>query len=115
MLIPHSLRLYWARRSSPPQGRSPHAPSAGSGPRCCSVALSSLFIHTIRTFRAWSPIHLLSLFTLAVTPYAVAQARYGRVAAHRDGDDVYFSFALVVTGLFTFLPGRIMNKVLFGP
>ena len=68
-----------------------------------SVALSSLFIHTIRTFGPWSPIHLLSLFTLAVTPYAVAQARYGRVAAHQMAMTSIFSLALVVTGLFTFL------------
>ncbi len=32
------------------------------------VAGTSLFIHTIRTWGPWSPIHLLSLFTLAVVP-----------------------------------------------
>ncbi|MGB7973349.1 MAG: DUF2306 domain-containing protein [Roseiarcus sp.] len=32
------------------------------------VAGSSLFIHTIRTWGPWRPIHLLSLFTLALFP-----------------------------------------------
>jgi uncharacterized membrane protein len=62
----------------------------------------------------WSPIHLLSLFTLAVVPLAVLQARRHKVAAHRSAMIWIFSLALVVTGLFTLAPGRIMNKVLFG-
>jgi uncharacterized membrane protein len=80
-----------------------------------AVALSSLFIHTIRAFGPWSPIHLLSLFTLAIVPYAVAQARRNRLAAHAVAMTWIFSAALVVTGLFTLWPGRIMNQVLFGP
>jgi uncharacterized membrane protein len=71
------------------------------------VAGSSLFIHTI-------PIHLLSLFTLAVVPLAVFQARRHNVAAHRSAMIWIFTLALVVTGLFTLAPGRIMNKVMFG-
>ena len=35
------------------------------------VAGTSLFIHTIRTWGPWSPIHLLSLCTLAVVPLPV--------------------------------------------
>ena len=38
------------------------------------VAGTSLFIHTIRMWGPWSPIHLLSLFTLAVVPLAVMRA-----------------------------------------
>jgi uncharacterized membrane protein len=77
------------------------------------VAGSSLFIHTIRTWGPWSPIHLLSLFTLAVVPLAVPQARRHNVAAHRSAMIWIFTLALVVTGLFTLAPGRIMNKVMF--
>jgi uncharacterized membrane protein len=80
-----------------------------------AVALSSLFIHTIRTFGPWSPIHALSLFTLCVVPYAVAQGRRGQIAAHRSAMISIYALALVVTGLFTLWPDRIMNKVLFGP
>jgi uncharacterized membrane protein len=78
------------------------------------VAGSSLFIHTIRTWGPWSPIHLLSLFTLAVVPVAVWRARRHDVRSHRQAMIWIFVLALVVTGLFTLAPGRIMNKVVFG-
>ena len=79
------------------------------------VAGSSLFIHTIRTFGPFSPIHLLSLFTLVNVPLAVLAARRGRVKAHRQAMLWTYALALVVTGLFTLWPGRIMYKVVFGP
>jgi uncharacterized membrane protein len=78
------------------------------------VAGSSLFIHTIRTWGPWSPIHLLSLFTLTVVPVAVWRARRHDVRSHRQAMIWIFVLALVVTGLFTLAPGRIMNKVVFG-
>ena len=78
------------------------------------VAGTSLFIHTIRMWGPWSPIHLLSLFTLGVVPLAVLQARQHNVRAHRLAMLSIFTLALIVTGLFTLAPGRIMNKVVFG-
>jgi uncharacterized membrane protein len=78
------------------------------------VAGTSLFIHEIRTWGPWSPIHLLSLFTLAVVPLAVWRARQHDIRAHRLAMIWIFTLALVVTGLFTLAPGRIMNKVMFG-
>jgi uncharacterized membrane protein len=39
-----------------------------------AVAASSLFIHTIRIWDVWSPIHLLSMFTLPTVPLAVVYA-----------------------------------------
>jgi uncharacterized membrane protein len=79
-----------------------------------AVAGTSLFIHTIRMWGPWSPIHLLSVFTLGVVPLAVLQARHHNVRAHRSTMTWIFTLALVVTGLFTLAPGRIMNKVVFG-
>lgn len=79
------------------------------------VAGGSLFIHTIRMWGPWSPIHLLSLFTLAMTPLAVWAARRGRIASHRSAMIWLYALALVVTGLFTLWPGRIMHAVVFGP
>ena len=49
------------------------------------VAGTSLFIHTIRTWGPWSPIHLLSLFTLGVVPLAVLRARQLTPLARRRG------------------------------
>jgi uncharacterized membrane protein len=79
------------------------------------VAGGSLFIHTIRIWGPWSPIHLLSLFTLAMVPLAVLAARRGRVESHRRAMTWLYLLALVVTGLFTLWPGRIMHAVVFGP
>ncbi|HTR13658.1 MAG TPA: DUF2306 domain-containing protein [Roseiarcus sp.] len=47
------------------------------------AAGTSMFIHTIRVWGPWSPIHLLSLFTLAIVPLAVLRARRHDVRAHR--------------------------------
>jgi uncharacterized membrane protein len=78
------------------------------------VALSSFWIHTIRLVGPWSPIHLLSVFTLAVLPLGVWRAHTHRVADHRRIMIFIFAGALVVAGLFTLLPGRIMHRVFLG-
>lgn len=80
-----------------------------------TVAGSSLFIHTIRLWGIWSPIHLLSLFTLATLPLAVFYARRHNIAQHRNAMIGLFTGALVIAGAFTLLPGRIMHAVVFGP
>ncbi len=79
------------------------------------VAISSFWIHELRLRGPFSPIHLLSIFTLAVLPFAVWKARRHEVGAHRRSMIMLFSGALVVAGLFTLLPGRIMHQVVFGP
>lgn len=78
------------------------------------VAGSSFFIHTIRLWGEWSPIHILSVVTLVALPGAVANARGHRVAAHRRAMIALFAGALVIAGVLTFLPGRIMHDVAFG-
>jgi uncharacterized membrane protein len=78
------------------------------------VALSSFWIHTIRLAGPWSPIHLLSIFTLAMLPLAVWKAHRHQVGAHRRIMTLMFLGALVVAGLFTLMPGRIMHAVVFG-
>jgi uncharacterized membrane protein len=80
-----------------------------------SVALSSFWIHQIRLVGPWSPIHLLSIFTLITVPLAVWKAHRHQVADHRRIMILIFSGALVIAGLFTLLPGRIMHTVVFGP
>ena len=80
-----------------------------------AVAVSSFWIHQIRLLGPWSPIHLLSIFTLAMLPLAVWRAHRHRVADHRRIMMFLFTGALVVAGLFTLLPGRIMHTVVFGP
>ncbi|NCX21506.1 MAG: DUF2306 domain-containing protein, partial [Rhodobacteraceae bacterium] len=47
------------------------------------VALSSFFIHKIRLVGAFSPIHLLSIFTLWSLYMAICAAKDRRINAHR--------------------------------
>jgi uncharacterized membrane protein len=79
-----------------------------------TVAVSSFWIHQLRLFGPWSPIQLLSIFVLLMLPLAVWRAHTHRVADHRLIMTLLFTGALVVAGLFTLLPGRIMHAVLFG-
>jgi uncharacterized membrane protein len=78
------------------------------------VAVSSFWIHDLRVWGPWSPIHLLSILTLAMLPYGIAMARRGVVIGHKLTMLGLFSGALVIAGIFTFAPGRIMHRVLFG-
>jgi uncharacterized membrane protein len=79
-----------------------------------SVAAGSFWIHQIRLIGPWSPIHLLSIFTLLVVPLGVWRAHRHEIADHRRIMILIFSGALVIAGLFTLLPGRIMHTVVFG-
>jgi uncharacterized membrane protein len=79
-----------------------------------TIALSSFWIHQIRMIGPFSPIHLLSILTLVMLPLAVLAAHRHRVPQHRNAMIAIFAGALVVAGLFTLLPGRIMHAVAFG-
>ena len=79
-----------------------------------TVALSSFFIHELRLVGAFSPIHLLSIFTLWSLYMAIRAAKELRINAHRRWMQNLYVLALLITGAFTFLPGRTMHMVLFG-
>jgi uncharacterized membrane protein len=78
------------------------------------VSVTAFWIHEIRLWGPWSPIHLLSIFTLVTLPLGVLYAKRHRVANHRNVMIAIFTGALVIAGLFTFVPGRIMYAVVFG-
>jgi uncharacterized membrane protein len=78
------------------------------------VCSSAFFIHELRLWGPWSPIHLLAIFTLIVLPIAVLAAHRHKVERHRRAMIGIFLGALVIAGLFTFVPGRIMHAVAFG-
>jgi uncharacterized membrane protein len=80
-----------------------------------AVSVSAFFVHEIRLWGPWSPIHLLAIFTLVMLPLAVLHARRHAVERHRKAMLSIFAGALLIAGLFTFLPGRIMHAVVFGP
>ncbi len=78
------------------------------------VAISSFWIHQSKVWGIWSPIHLLSIFTLINLPIAVIMARRHNVRAHGGWMIGLFAGALVIAGIFTLVPGRIMHAVIFG-
>ena len=80
-----------------------------------AICISAFWIHTIRLWGPWSPIHLLAIFTLITLPIAVLHARRHRVVQRRWAMISIFFGALVIAGAFTLVPGRIMHAVVFGP
>jgi uncharacterized membrane protein len=75
------------------------------------AALTSFGLHGL--LGHLGPIHLLSLLTLVAVPRAVWAARTGRIAAHRRTMLIVYA-SMVVAGLFTFVPGRMLGDWLFG-
>lgn len=78
------------------------------------VAFSSFFIHKIELWGAYSPIHLLSLWTIFSVGLAVYYVRVGNIRRHKQVMIAFYWLALILTGVFTLLPGRVMHQVLFG-
>lgn len=77
------------------------------------TALSSFFIHQLDLFYGFSPIHLLSIATLFGSWQAIAAARRRDIRTHRRIVRSLYFGGIVVAGLFTFVPGRIMYAVAF--
>ena len=79
-----------------------------------TVAISSFWIHSIRWVGPFVPIHLLSIYVLIMIPTAVYFARNHKIRGHAKTVIGMFLGGLVIAGLFTLLPGRIMHAVAFG-
>jgi uncharacterized membrane protein len=79
------------------------------------ISASSFLIHGIRLWGSWSPIHLLSIFTPIMLVVGVLAARGHRTRAHKITMISIFTGALLLAGLFTLVPGRIVHSVVFGP
>jgi uncharacterized membrane protein len=80
-----------------------------------TVVVTSFGIHEMRMWGPWSWIHLLSVFTGIMLPVGVVHARRHRIRQHRATMIWIFAGALIVAGIFTLRPGRIMHDVVFGP
>ena len=76
------------------------------------TAISSFFITGIMG-KFYSPIHAISAWTLLGLPFGVAAARRRDIAKHRQSMTGMFLGAMVIAGLFTFLPGRLMWQIFF--
>lgn len=79
------------------------------------AATSAIFINEIQLVGPFSPIHIFVVITYAGLTEAIWHIRKGNVARHRAAMQGLYFGALIVAGSFTFLPGRRMNQLLFGP
>ena len=79
-----------------------------------ATSISSFWIFEIKLWGNYSPIHLLSVFTLALLVFAIHKARTGKIRTHQYTMMGLYFFALLLTGALAFLPGRIMHAVLMG-
>ena len=78
------------------------------------VSVSSFFIHKINFWGAYSPIHLLSIWTIFSLGLAIYFVRVGNIKRHKQVMLALYGFALILTGFFTFMPGRVMHQIAFG-
>jgi uncharacterized membrane protein len=78
------------------------------------VAASSFWIVDFRNLKPTALILALSALVLVQVPLGVRAARAHQVEAHRKTMQGLFLGALLIAGVFTLLPGRLMHQVLFG-
>ena len=78
------------------------------------VSISSFFISEIQLWGTYSPIHLLSAWTVLTLCTGVYFARVGNIKAHQLNMQLLSGLALILTGLFTLLPNRVMGQIFFG-
>lgn len=79
------------------------------------TALSSFFIHEIRLVGPFSPIHIISLFTLVSLYFAVKQVRSGDIEKHQRSMKATYIGAIGIAGGLAFMPGRRMYDVMIEP
>ena len=77
------------------------------------VSLSSFFIYELKIWGNYSPIHLLSIWVLISLIGGIYFAKIGKIEWHKWTMTLIYFLALILTGIFTLLPERIMNKLLF--
>lgn len=73
------------------------------------AAISSMFISETPMLGPFSPIHILSVITLVGLTYALRAALRRDVFAHGRAMRALYAQALIISGVFTFLPGRRLN------
>jgi uncharacterized membrane protein len=81
-----------------------------------TAAVTSLGITAKGPFSlmGFSPIHLLSVLVIVNVPLAILAARGGNIRQHRVAVLGMVWGGIVIAGLFTLVPGRIMHQILFG-
>lgn len=80
-----------------------------------SVALSSIFIRSthLPNIAGFTPIHLFTVLVIFALPRAVYAAKTHRIPQHRRLMLGMFVGGLIIAGLFTLLPGRLLGDLLW--
>ncbi|MGD9475948.1 DUF2306 domain-containing protein [Shinella sp. G-2] len=78
-----------------------------------TTSASTFFIHGIDTVAGFSPIHLLSVYVIMGSVMAVNAARRRDIRAHRAHVTGMYFGGIVVAGLFTLVPHRVMGAMIF--
>ena len=78
-----------------------------------ATSLSTFFIHGIDTVAGFSPIHLLSVYVVFGSVMAIRAARRRDIRAHRAHVSGMYLGGIVVAGLFTLVPHRVMGAMIF--
>ena len=81
---------------------------------CALMTLTALVSFAIYGINpgGFSPIHLFSVLTLVLVPLIIFEARTGRVSRHQRAVLGLMIGGLVIAGLFTFLPGRVLGVLI---
>lgn len=78
------------------------------------AAIGSFWINGFAVIGPFSPIHALSAYALVTLATGLHAIRTGDRAGHERRFRGLYWHGLAVAGLFTFLPGRLLNGLLFG-
>ena len=78
------------------------------------TAISTFFMHQIRVWGDFSPIHILSVVVIVSCGMAIWQIRRGNVRAHKSALISAYIGGIFGAGIFTFWPGRLMNAIFLG-
>ena len=81
------------------------------------ISVSSFWIHEVMPTGAtlgFSPIHLLSIWVIYQMASGYRHARAGQIDRHRKAMTYTYIGGLIIAGLFTFTPGRLLYRVILG-
>jgi uncharacterized membrane protein len=81
------------------------------------TAATTMFIHAspgLPHVGFFGPLHIFSVAVLTLTPLALYRARKGKWLSHGTTMTGIFFGGLIVAGLFTFFPGRLIYTAFFG-
>ncbi len=97
-----------------PKGTPPHKALGRAYVALMLVSAVSTFWIRGLGHGALSFLHVLSIFVLIALPVALLLARSGRVRAHRFTMIGVYVGGIWIAGLLTLLPGRLLQRAVFG-